>query len=107
MMEQDARSAHELLAPFRVDPGEAPGATEVAAVRARMVPALRGALRRAVVRRAAVRRWRTAGLAADSFRARRIGEAVMVAGKPLPPIPPGPRALAHCAPGSAALAALK
>ncbi len=50
---------------------------------------------------------RCAGLAADSFRARRIGEAVMVAGKPLPPIPPGPRALAHCAPGSAALAALK
>lgn len=69
MMEQDARSAHELLAPFRVDPGEAPGATEVAAVRARMVPALRGALRRAVVRRAAVRRWRTAGLAASGLAA--------------------------------------
>lgn len=69
MMEHEARSARELLAPFRVDPGEALGASEAAALRARMVPALRGSLRRAVARRAAVRRWRRAGLAASGLAA--------------------------------------
>ncbi len=69
MMEQEARSAQELLAPFRVDPGEPASESEAAALRARVVPALRGALRRAVARRAAARRWRMAGLGVTGMAA--------------------------------------
>ena len=50
---------------------------------------------------------RCAGLAPDRFRARRIGEAIMVPDDAAPVMRPEAKALADCAPGSVALAALK
>lgn len=50
---------------------------------------------------------RCAGLNAEAFRARRIGEEVEVASTRLPTSAPHAKALADCKPGSAALAALK
>jgi len=69
MDQQEARRAQDLLAPFRVDPGEPATESETAALRARLVPALRGALRRAVARRVAARRWRMAGLGVTGMAA--------------------------------------
>lgn len=50
---------------------------------------------------------RCAGLAPDSFRARRQGEALMVAERPAPRVPVDAAAREACKPGSRALAALR
>jgi len=50
---------------------------------------------------------RCAGVAADRFRALRIGEAIMVPRDPAPLVRPSPSEMADCRAGSAALSALK